>query len=190
MGKLSNNASGGRFFTNALDTKTKGLDVTARYGVHLGMGTLRLTAAMNFNQADITNRDQITTPVELQAVTSTPIIGRVEHGRFERGQPKSSWNFIGSYIISEWSIMIREVRFGEVTIYNSNAARDQTLSPVWTTDAELSYNLLQGVTVAVGANNLFDTYPNKILKVNSFNGIFHIAVPRHPDLTDDLYMLE
>ena len=165
------NAAGGRFFTNALDTKTKGVDITAKYGVSLGNGVLRLTAAMNFNQTDITNKDQIQTPDQLKAITTIPLLGRVEQGRFERGQPLSSWNFQANYSFSEWSFMARAGRYGEITSFNNNVVQDQTFSSVWVVDAEAAYNIMKGLTLGVGVNNLFDQYPDKIIKVNSFFGI-------------------
>ena len=165
------NASGGRFFTNALNTKTKGVDITAKYGISLGNGILRLMAAMNFNQTDITNKDQIQTPAQLTAITTIPLLGRVEQGRFERGQPLSSWNFQANYSVSEWNFMARAERYGETISFNNTAIQDQTFSSVWVVDAEAAYNILKGLTFGVGVNNLFDQYPDKILKVNSFFGI-------------------
>lgn len=169
------NASGGRFFTNALNTKTYGVDITSRYGVKLGAGTLRITAALNFNKTEITNRNDIQTPDELAAVTSIPLLGRVEQGRFEKGQPTSSWNFMGSYNIAKWNFMVRAQRFGEVTSYNNDPARDQTYGALWVVDAEAAYDIISGLQLAVGVNNIFDTYPDKTLKINSFNGIFQFS---------------
>ena len=37
---------------------------------------------------------------------------------------------------------------------------------------EVAYQVMNKVSVAVGSNNLFDVYPDKQLKRNSFNGIF------------------
>ncbi|NJD22123.1 MAG: TonB-dependent receptor [Melioribacter sp.] len=165
------NASGGRFFTNALDTKTKGVDITAKYGVSIGNSVLRLTAALNFNQTDITNKDQIQTPDQIKAITTIPLLGRVEQGRFERGQPLSSWNFQANYSISEWSFMARAARYGEITSFNNNVIQDQTFSTVWVVDAEAAYNIIKGLTLAVGVNNLLDKYPDKVLKINSNSGI-------------------
>ncbi|MFA3781960.1 TonB-dependent receptor domain-containing protein [Melioribacteraceae bacterium 4301-Me] len=165
------NATGGRFFTNALDTKTKGLDITAKYGLLLGDGTLRFMASLNFNKTDITNKDKIQTPAQLQSITTIPLLGRVEQGRFERGQPLSSWNFQANYSIYNFSFMARLQRYGQVTSFNNDPTRDQTFSPIWLVDAEASYKIIKELTIAIGANNLFDVYPDKVIKINSFNGI-------------------
>jgi iron complex outermembrane receptor protein len=165
------NATGGRFFTNAVNTKTNGLDITAHYGLDIGEGTLKLTGAVNFNKTEITNKSQITTPVELQAVTSTPILARVEQGRIELGQPKSSWNLQGNYALHNWNFLLRAVRYGTITAYNSNPLQDQTYAALWTVDTEVSYQIIKGISVALGGNNLFDKYPDKVLKKNSNTGI-------------------
>lgn len=165
------NATGGRFFTNALNTKTKGIDITSKFGVNIGNGVLRLLLALNFNQTDITNREDIQTPPELKSLTTIPLIGRVEQGRFERGQPLSSWNFQATYNIAGWNFLVRTERFGSVTSMNNDPIRDQTYSPVWFADAEVAYNVFKNLTLAIGVNNLFDQYPDKVLKINSFNGI-------------------
>ncbi len=168
-------ATGGRYFTNAVSTRTQGVDVTAGYGVRLGKAsTFKLTVAMNFNKTKITNKGDITTPSEIKAITTIPLLGRVAQGTIEDGQPTTSWNFMGNYSYNAWNLNVRVMRYGTFIIYQSDVSgnRDQTFSPVWTTDAEISYRFNKDISLAVGGNNLFDAYPDKVLKANSFNGIF------------------
>jgi iron complex outermembrane receptor protein len=49
-------------------------------------------------------------------------------------------------------------------------AQDQEYSPKWLTDLEASYQVA-GYRLAVGAQNLFDMFPDRNSTVNSFNGI-------------------
>ncbi len=173
LSNLGINATGGRYFTNAVDTKTLGLDITAKYGMHLtSNSSLRFVVAMNFNKTEITNKDKIKTPSQLKAITSIPLMGRVEQGRIEKGQPLSSWNFMANYNYDKFSATLRVIRFGEFSIYNNDPTRDQTYGNVWFTDLDFSYKLMQQLTLAVGVNNIFDAYPDKTIKKNSFNGIF------------------
>ncbi len=171
-------ANGGRYFTNAVNTQTQGLDIIARYATHLGSGTLRLTAAMNFNKTDITNKDEIVTPDILKDFTSRPLFGRVEQGRFEVGQPKQKHNFSANFEQGSWNFTARANFYGEVTGLNSadpvNGVnlRDQTFSSKWLADFEAGFEISKGITIAAGVENIFDTYPDKQLKRNSFNGIF------------------
>ena len=171
-------ATGGRYFTNAVNTKTQGIDVTAGYGVQISKeSAFKFTVAMNFNKTDITNRGDIITPPELRAVTNIPIIGRVEQGRMERSQPLTSWNFMGNYSLKSWNFNVRVLRFGTVTAFQPTVSGiyDQTYNPVWTTDAEVSYRINKNVSLAAGSNNIFDAYPDKTIKQNSFNGIFQYS---------------
>ncbi|MCH8494761.1 MAG: TonB-dependent receptor [Balneolales bacterium] len=168
------NANGGRYFTNAVNTKTTGIDVIARYGFQLDNGDrIRLTVAGNYNTTEITNKDEIDTPVELAAVTNTPLFGRVEQGRFEVGQPRSKVNTAVNYTRGGFDALLKLNRFGEVTTQSGiSPLRDQTFSAKTLTDIELSYRFLDSYRVAFGANNVFDVYPDKQWQLNSNNGLF------------------
>ena len=168
------NANGGRFFTNAVNTTTTGVDVIARYGFQLDNGDrIRLTVAGNYNTTEITNKDDIDTPVQLASVTSTPLFGRVEQGRFEVGQPRSKVNTAVNYTRGGFDAMLKFTRFGEVTTQSGiTPLRDQTFSSKTLTDLEVSYRFLDTYRIALGANNLFNVYPDKQFQLNSNNGIF------------------
>ncbi len=170
------NANGGRYFTNALDTKTQGLDVIARYGTPLGQGTARFTAALNFTDTEVTNTNAdgiIASPAQLAALNEPALVDRSRIGDYQDAQPNDKFNFQVNYDLRAWKFMVRANRYGEVTsISSSGPERDQTFSGKWLTDAEISYTFRQGVTLAAGANNVFDVYPDKQIKRNSFNGIF------------------
>lgn len=173
LARLGINATGGRYFTNAVDTKTYGVDITAKYGVQLNAkSNLKFVLAMNFNKNEITNKDEIVTPSQISAITTIPLMGRVEQGRIEKGQPLTSWNFMANYNYDRFGFMVRVMRYGEFSTFNNDPARDQTYGNVWNADVDLSYKLMQQLTIAVGSNNIFDTYPDKTIKINSFNGIF------------------
>jgi iron complex outermembrane receptor protein len=170
------NASGGRYFTNAVDTRTLGLDVIGRYGRALGPGTARFTAALNVNDTEVTNTNDdgvIPAPAELRALDQPALVDRVRVGDFEVAQPDSKLLLQANYELSAWSFLVRTNRYGEVTSRAaSDPLRDQTFGAEWLTDLEVAYVVRDGVRLAVGANNVFDVYPEKQLKRNSFNGIF------------------
>jgi iron complex outermembrane receptor protein len=77
-----------------------------------------------------------------------------------------------NYTVDKLSFVARTVRFGEVTYLNavdptiaSNnlpAELDQTFSPQWVTDFSVSYAANKSLSITVGANNLFDVYPDKL----------------------------
>lgn len=171
------NATGGRYFINALDTKTKGIDITSSYGISLGdESSLRFTLGMNFNETEVTNEDEIQTPPELAEVTTIPLQARNTIGRLTVGNPKSSWNFMANYNWNNFGVMLRVLRYGETTSLNTtDPTRDQTYDPLLVTDIELSYDVSKQISFAFGSNNLLDVYPDKTVKRNAFNGIFQYS---------------
>jgi iron complex outermembrane receptor protein len=106
---------GGRYFTNAVDTKTEGADVTLRYKLNLKeAGKLTLTGSANFGSTKVTKFKP--TPPQLAALgITTPLFDLTEKIRMEKGQPKNVLNFIANYEIKKFSFQLREVRYGEVS---------------------------------------------------------------------------
>ena len=106
---------GGRYFTNAVDTKTEGMDVTLRYKLNFkDAGKLTLTSSANFGTTKVTKFKP--TPPQLAALgITTPLFDLTEKVRMEKGQPKNVLNFIANYEIKKFSFQLREVRYGEVS---------------------------------------------------------------------------
>jgi iron complex outermembrane receptor protein len=159
---------GGRFFTNAIDTKTEGFDIIANYGITLAnSGVLRLSAAYNHNRTSVTRVDTLPTPL---ALLKTSLFDRVEQGRIEQGNPADNLILSGNFDYRGAGLILRSQRFGEVTSYGATATNafgplDQTFSAKWITDVGVSY-LWRGLTLTLGADNVFDVYPDR----NNNNG--------------------
>lgn len=170
------NATGGRYFTNAVDSKTSGIDIISRYAVEVNDYTIRATVGANFTETEITNKDEISTPAVLKQYTTVPLFGRVEQGRYEDGQPNSSIQTSLAVSRGKTDVTLRVNRFGEFKTYHtSNAALDQVYSPKLITDLEFSRKVSATTTFAFGANNLFDVYPDRTLQPNSNTGIFQFS---------------
>jgi len=166
-------ASGGRFFTNAIDTETQGVDFIARYAFGIGStGTLRLTGALNITETNVTRVTP--TPPQLGQGFQETLFGRVERGRIEVGQPRNTLNLTANLSAGKLGAMARTVRFGEVTNVTPNltGATDQTFDAKWITDLDVSYRLFGQLTLGAGANNVFDVYPEQNIVPNSNSGIF------------------
>ena len=165
-------ASGGRYFFNGINTETKGLDIVASMRHDVAMGSLTLKAAMNFNDTEVTNKDELVTPEALAAYTTSDLLGRQNTVRYESSSPKENFQFSAMLQKPTSTLMAKLNRWGEVTIPASSVEREQVLSPRWTVDMEYSFQLNSQVRMALGVNNLLDEYPDKTVKRNSFNGIF------------------
>lgn len=180
---------GGRFFTNAVDTRTNGIDIIARYGVGLGdAGTLRLTLGMNFTRNEVIR--VAAPPSQLTSVYTAAdpvptLFDRVERTRMELGQPQSNIQFTINYDnknLNNLSVMLRNIRFGEVKTADIPPTTttdrtvtpavvtpipvdvfDQTYSAKIITDIDISIDIIKGIRLGVGANNLLDVYPDTII---------------------------
>jgi iron complex outermembrane recepter protein len=164
---------GGRFFTNAIDTRTTGVDIVANYGLNFGRrGILRLTAGASTNSSKITQQKQVTPPA--LAALNDALFSRVERGRIEKGQPRNNFVFSATHEVSKFTLSARTQRFGEVTTFGTTAANDQTFSAKWLTDASVGLALRENVTFTFGADNIFNVYPDNTIAANANNGIFPI----------------
>ena len=155
--------TGARYFTNAIDTHTKGVDVVANYGIDMrSSGVLRFTGGYNHNRTKVT--DVIPTPPELTGFDEQ-LFGRAERGRIEEAQPRDNLLLSANYTRGPLGGVLRTQRFGEVTNRQikvaTNQPADQTFSAKWVTDVSGSYRLLGRVTFGVGADNVFNVYPDK-----------------------------
>jgi iron complex outermembrane receptor protein len=160
--------SGGRYFTNAIDTKTHGYDAIANYGLSFSnSGVLRLTAAYNRNRTRVTRVATLRSNVSgLQG----SLFDRVEQQRIEAGNPESNLILSGNYNLRNLGLVLRTQRYGQVTSYGSAPANaygplDQVFSPKWVTDLSGSYTIGR-LTLTAGADNIFDVYPDR----NNNNG--------------------
>ncbi|MFL5382075.1 MAG: TonB-dependent receptor domain-containing protein [Longimicrobiaceae bacterium] len=172
--------TGGRFFTNAIDTRTDGIDVVLQYARAVGQGMLRFVGGANFTKTEVLT-DSVVTPPQLTGL-GEQLFGRVERGRIERGQPRSSINLALNYALERLTVNLNNRRFGEVSVFGTAAPgssnnTDQTFGAKWITDLDVSYRATRRLTATVGANNVLGVYPDENFRSptgadNSNAGIF------------------
>ncbi|MBO9490371.1 TonB-dependent receptor [Endozoicomonas sp. G2_1] len=188
---LSNNLSGpgieallagtgatrARFFLNAIDSRTEGVDVVATYSLDLNnYGSVLLNAGYNYNDNEVTNI--IAPPAELQGagVDQGNLFSGTEILRFEVGSPKNKLNLSAAWTYNDWRATLRTTRYGETQDPSTNPARNEVIPTEWITDLDLAYQVTDSLSLTVGANNLFDQYPdasrNLIEDVTTFTRIF------------------
>lgn len=151
-----NNINSARFFINGIDTTTEGFDIVASYRVpDVGLGDIRLTAGYNNNRTTITDR------AVLPTLPGLTLFGRQNSIQLTNGQPRDKINFGVDWDLGILSATFRGNRYGEVVSPGVDAARDQTFGQEWVFDLELRARPNDAIEVAVGANNLFDQYPDR-----------------------------
>jgi iron complex outermembrane receptor protein len=146
------------------------VDATANYRAELGSaGTLRLSAGYNNTKTRIVG--DVATPAQLAGFEQT-LFDRIERRRIECGQPKDSLRLSGDWKRGAWGANARAARYGEYCSFTLGTASqpDQTFEAKWLTDLELSYKQ-EHFTLALGAQNVFNTLPDRNITLNSFSGI-------------------
>ena len=154
-----------QFFTNAIDTKTKGLDVVLTYKNKFENNTnLTLNVAANFNETVIQGGAAgVRTPSQLNGLGET-LMNREERGRIEVNQPRSKIVLGANYQLKKFNYRVQATRFGEIsTIAPVDPLQDQTFSGKWLSDFSVGYKVNKSILISVGANNVFDVYPDKVI---------------------------
>ena len=162
-----------RFFINGLDTRTRGIDAVASYRFRPGngLGTWTLTAAYNWNRTNIERRINELGP--LATIPGIVLFGRVEGIRFTDGQPRNKIVLSADGEIGPFGLTARTTRYGRVIAPGATAPvadptsltllgpDDIMLGARWVTDVELRFRPIQPLELAIGANNVFDVYPDR-----------------------------
>jgi iron complex outermembrane receptor protein len=152
-------AGGGRFFLNGVSTETTGVDIIANYAFpETGFGSFNATLGANFNSTEVTEIPAI--PV-LTALNPAPVLfARTNILTFEEGAPKDKFTGQVNWEHGPFEATFRAIRYGEVLVPSNTPALDYTLSPKTLIDLEGRYTWNDRLTLAVGADNLLDEYPD------------------------------
>lgn len=170
------NVDSAQFFTNAIDTRTRGVDVVGEVTVKpQGLGSLRLNAAWSYFDTKILH--VINNPAQLSKL-NVVLFGRQVQQDLLVATPKSKIVLTGNWDLGRGHLLLRGTRYGRYTEASSVAASDRSFGAKWVTDLEAGYDLSDRVTVSVGANNLFDTYPDRNgLVANDGSGAYGSFAP-------------
>ncbi|MCS3799226.1 TonB-dependent receptor domain-containing protein [Niastella sp. OAS944] len=168
---ISNDVQVVQAFSNFVDTKTQGIDVILSFSPQVGKGNLDLTLAANVNETKIKKiKGTNNIPAVPDANGNYFFFDRAEQSRVELANPKNKVALSANYQIKKFGIMARATRFGKVSSWNTNPQLDETYEAKVVTDASISYQLIPQVRVTIGANNLFDVYPDKLKWFREGNG--------------------
>jgi iron complex outermembrane recepter protein len=155
-------ASAARFFLNGVDTRTKGIDTVVRYRLMTDdLGSFDLSAAANTNDLKVTR-----TPATKQTILPVPtsLFARQAVLRFEDGSPKNKVTLQSDWTKDNWGGTLRSTFYGDVLSPGTALDGSQDIHTgkrsVW--DLEGRYTFPHDVTLALGADNLFDAYPRQV----------------------------
>lgn len=166
-------ATAARFFINGLDSRTQGVDAVANWRVPVDFGKFDFTAAYNYNKNTILSRNNTLGP--LAAIPGVILFGRQESIRFTKGQPKDKIVLSLDGDLGTFGFTARTTRYGKVTSpgavaplapnqlsFTAPGPDDVTLGAKWITDLELRLDVAERFHFALGADNVFDIYPDRL----------------------------
>lgn len=154
------NATTARFFANAVDTRTMGIDAVFSYSTPLGNGIFRADLANTFTKTEIVG-DVHASP--LLVGKENIYLDPASRILIERVTPRIKTNLSLDYSWNKWNAFVRNVYFGEIQQPTNVEANRQTLPGRVVTDLGAGYNLTKNLKLTVGANNVFDVYPAQLL---------------------------
>ena len=168
-------AENARFFLNAVDTTTKGLDIVASKIFGIGVyGDLKTQLAYGYNNTEI---DSINLPQLLDDLGDV-LFDSDEQIRMTRSTPDHSGSIGLTHTKGKWISNVQFSYFGNYSIgYTSGT---ETYGPNWITDVTINYQWNDALALRVGAQNLFSEYPDERAEGNQFNGIFKYPLTNSP----------
>ena len=153
-----------QFFANAVNTSTKGLDVVADYSTDAGSGTLALTGSVNFTSTTVTD---INIPSSLvnkfggdRALVQGFYFGRLARNRIEDSVPHQKGTAAVRYTIAGLTALARANYYGSVNYKPDNPDNDETFGAKVLFDLDVGYQFTKNVLLTIGADNLFNTFPD------------------------------
>jgi len=158
-----------RFYINGIKTRTRGLDIVANYRIPTASaGRFDLSLAANLNDVDV-----LRVPTNTAAgLDPAPLLfARSRILTYEEGTPETK--IVGSV---DWNLgragaTLRGTYYDSVLQPGSTEASDLRTGQKFVVDLEARYQVLNGVRLAVGANNLFDVYPDAVPAALNSTGV-------------------
>ena len=145
-------------FSNLIDTETDGFDIVASGAFETGSSTFDWNVSYNNSDTNAKN----------------PSVVNVENLNIvETAAPKDKILLSANWIINRWSTLLRLTRYGDTTrVFDFGGGLEpmQTYESVWSVDAEVAVQVTDGWTVAIGADNLTDEYPDLSSDLINFFG--------------------
>ena len=153
-------ASSAQVFTNVAQTRTQGVDVAAGY-LHAFDNESLLNLRAAFTWADTEVIGDVDAPEILVGLEDT-LFPSQERSMIEEWQPNTRINLSADYIVGDLTIGGALRYFGSYTVQEGSGddpAR-QTYGGKWLTDLQGNYQLNEGLSLTIGANNLLDQLPD------------------------------
>ena len=166
------NVGEAQFFTNAVDTETQGIDITASWDSTLWEGELTTFFGFNYGKTDVT---AIHAPAALVGREDVLLSDR-ERLFIENGSPESKGILGFDWTRDKWNANVKFIYFGEQELgtFSGPPVPNQFYNAKASADLSLTYSITESTKFTVGAANVFDSTPTR----------------QNPDETDNGHVFE
>lgn len=152
-----------RTFANDFDTRTRGVDVVYNLPFEFYGGDSRLTIVGNYTNTKVTNTGNIDATRERQLEENLP-----------RWRGSATW----THTKGMWSTLLRGNYYG--SFYEAHL--DDGTLPIeagaeFTFDAEITAEVMDGLRLSVGAENVLDNYPDRNPWANIVGASYPVTSP-------------
>ena len=153
--------AGVQYFTNGLDTRTTGIDVTTNLRIPATLGgALEFTGDVSYAKNAITRIDPLPAPLRNSAVPG--LIDSVTYIGITEERPDWRGTFTTNYTTARLHALARASYYGKFSSAQPgfcDLCRERYGAKTLF-DAEVGYRLNR-ITISAGVRNLFDTYPDQ-----------------------------
>ncbi|WP_277593688.1 TonB-dependent receptor plug domain-containing protein [Pseudomonas chlororaphis] len=164
------NYTSARYFTNATDTSTDGVDLVANYRYRLDNGIRwNSTLGYNYNHTKVTDVKANPAILDQLGVNLVRVDRRERIGLLGDTTPQHKLSLANDFNYGNWALHSNLVRYGEFTSYQADKVNDQTFSAAWLLDLAVDYKL-QNWLFTLGGDNVTDKYPEKVNAYASSGG--------------------
>lgn len=162
------------FFSNAINTRTYGIDIVLNGFYNFRKASLRYTFSANVNRTHVYGKIQTPRNIPATDANINVLLNRANKATIEKGQPQDKMLLNVTYQKGKMEFVLNNTRFGKtVSFHQTTPAFDEYYTSRILTDLSVNYRMKQWLTITIGANNIFNVYPDKIKYYqNSAQGIF------------------
>jgi len=154
------------YFSNSVNSTTKGIDLIITYKTELYDGNFGATLAGNINETTI---DGVNAP---EGIPENIALDDLQRSFLTDGQPKERATFTVDYAKNDWSTLVRANYFGETDIdyfgnnhinINSDFFKPtSTVESAVLIDVNVNYQINDNLNVSFTVNNVFDVTPDEL----------------------------
>ena len=173
-----NNLSDVSFFSNAIDTRTSGIDVVlSQKNILIGSGDLDLNLSGNYTIEN--ERDGAVKDIPLVANSGQSVVNATQEALFFTSRPQTKWILGANYNINKFGFSLNNTYFGKTTFKQQGMSNDlrTEFTPKIVTDLGINFNATEKITMALNLNNLLNVLPEWSFKTENAAGAAILADP-------------